>query len=77
MVISFLGVQTDTVLESSYGNMSALKKFQLEAQNYVLAVDPYMPPRRTGMHNKFQFKSQNNEFAVDRNTHPQMTGLHN
>ena len=25
--------QTDTVLESSYGNMSAHKKFQLKAQN--------------------------------------------
>ena len=58
MLISFLGVrtdgqtdrQTDTVLESSYGNMSAHKKFQLKVQNYWLAVDPYMPPRRTGMH---------------------------
>ena len=43
--------QTDTVLESSHGNMSARKKFQLKAQNKWLAVDPYMPPRRTGMHN--------------------------
>ena len=43
--------QTDTVLESSYGNMSAHKKFQLKTQNKWLAVDPYMPPRRTGMHN--------------------------
>ena len=33
MVTSFLGVRTDTVLESSYGNMSAHKKFQLKAQN--------------------------------------------
>ena len=45
MMISFLGVRTDgqtdgqmdrrtdTVLESSYGNMSAHKKFQLKAQN--------------------------------------------
>ena len=37
MMISFLGVrtdgQTDTVLESSHGNMSAHKKFQLKAQN--------------------------------------------
>ena len=37
MMISFLGVrtdgQTDMVLESSYGNMSAHKKFQLKAQN--------------------------------------------
>ena len=61
-MISFLGVrtdgqtdgqtdrQTDTVLESSHGNMSAHKKFQLKAQNLWLAVDPYMPPRRTGMH---------------------------
>ena len=55
-MISFLGVRTDgrtdTVLESSHGNMSAHKKFQLKAQNLWLAVDPYMPPRRTGMHNK-------------------------
>ena len=43
--------RTDTVLESSYGNMSAHKKFQLKAQNQWLAVDPYMPPRRSGMHN--------------------------
>ena len=40
--------QTDTVLESSYGNMSAHKKFQLKIR---LAVNPYMPPWRTGMHN--------------------------
>ena len=37
MLISFLGVrtdgQTDTVLESSYGNMSAHKKSQLKPQN--------------------------------------------
>ena len=37
MLISFLGVrtdrQTDTVLESSYGNMSAHTKFQLKTQN--------------------------------------------
>ena len=37
MVISFLGVRTDrrtdAVLESSYGNMSIQKKFQLKAQN--------------------------------------------
>ena len=39
--ISFLGVwtdrhadgETDRILESSYGNMSAHKKFQLKAQN--------------------------------------------
>ena len=43
--------QTDTVLESSRENMSAHKKFQLKAQNWWLAVDPYMPPRRSGMHN--------------------------
>ena len=47
--------QTDTVLESSYGNMSAHNKFQLKAQNYWLAADPYMPPRRTGMHEKYFF----------------------
>ena len=27
------------------------QKIQLKAQNYWLAVDPYMPPRRSGMHN--------------------------
>ena len=32
LLTSFLGVQTDRVLESSYGNMSAHKKFQLKAQ---------------------------------------------
>ena len=32
-VIYFLGVQTDTVLESSYENMSSHKKIQLKAQN--------------------------------------------
>ena len=32
-VICFLGVQTDTISESSYGNMSAHKKFQLKTQN--------------------------------------------
>ena len=34
--------------------MSAHKKFQLKTQNFNskwLAVDPYMPPWRTGMHN--------------------------
>ena len=60
MVIFFLGVrtdgQTDRVLESSYGNMSAHKKFQLKTQNSWLAVDSYMPPRRTGMHNKYQYR---------------------
>ena len=37
MVISFLGVRTDTALESSHGNMSAHKKFQLKAQNLVVS----------------------------------------
>ena len=32
-VIYFLGVLTDRILEFSYGNMSANKKFQLKAQN--------------------------------------------
>ena len=44
-------LKKNTVLESSYGNMSAHIKFQLKAQNQELAVDRYMPPRRTGMHN--------------------------
>ena len=43
--------QTDRVLESSHGNMSAHKKFQLKAQIKWLAVDRYMHPRSTGMHN--------------------------
>ena len=34
--------------------MSAHKKFQLKAQNWWLAVDPYMTPRRSGMH-KYKF----------------------
>ena len=42
--------QTDTILESSYGNMSAHKKFQPKAQKYKLAVDRYMQPWMTGMH---------------------------
>ena len=52
--------QTDTVLESSYGNMSAHKKFQLKAQNKELAVDPHMPPRRTGMdkYSSFQWEKK-------------------
>ena len=42
MVISFLGVwtdgdrRTDTVLESSYGKMSAHKKFQLKTSGELL-----------------------------------------
>ena len=42
--------QTDTIPESSYGNMSAHKKFPLNAQNYELAVDRYMHSRGTGMY---------------------------
>ena len=42
---------TGTILESSYGNMSAHKKIQLKAQNYELVVDRYLHPRMTGMHN--------------------------
>ena len=62
MVISFLGVrtdgQTDTVLEFSYGNMSAHKK--ISTQNSILVVSrrslyasPVPGPRRAeeGMHN--------------------------
>ena len=46
----FLGYwQTDTISESSYGNMSVHKKFQPEAQN-VLAVDCNMHTWLTGMH---------------------------
>ena len=36
--------------------MSARKKFQLKAQNKELAVDPYMPPRRKGMHNEVEYR---------------------
>ena len=39
------------ISESSYENMSEHKKFQLKAQNLELAVDRYMPPLMTGMHN--------------------------
>ena len=42
------------VLESSHGNMSAHKKFQLKAQNKELAVNRYMHLRMTGMHNNIQ-----------------------
>ena len=42
--------KTDTILESSYGNMSTHKKFQLKAQNKGIAVDRYMHSRMTGMH---------------------------
>ena len=40
------------ILESSYGKMSAHKKFQLKTKNDESAVDRYMLPRMTGMHNK-------------------------
>ena len=43
--------QRGTVLESSYGNMSAHKKFQPKAQNKELGVDCYMHPPMKGMHN--------------------------
>ena len=46
--------QTDRILESSYGNMSAHKKFQLKTQNLELAVDCYMHPGMMGMHNERQ-----------------------
>ena len=42
--------QTDTVLESSYGNMSAHKKLQLKIRNY-LSIARYMPPLMTGVQN--------------------------
>ena len=53
MVTSSLRVQTD---RHGFGilirkHVGTQKKIQLEAQNKWLAVDPYMPPRRTGMHN--------------------------
>ena len=53
--ISFLGVRTDRQTRFWNPHMETCwhkkKKFQLKAQNYLLAVDPYMPPRRSGMHN--------------------------
>ena len=51
-VISFLGVRTDGdgFFIFIIGNM-AHKNFQLKAQNLELAVDRYMHPRMTGMHN--------------------------
>ena len=39
-------VRTDTILESSYRNMSARKKFQLKAQNKELAVDRYIEEKK-------------------------------
>ena len=45
--------QTDTISESSYGNMSAHKNFMSKLKNLELAVDRYMPPRMTGMRNEF------------------------
>ena len=42
---------TDMIVESSYGDMSAHKKFKLKAQNYEFAVDRNMHLRMTGMHN--------------------------
>ena len=84
MMISFLGVrtdrrrvrqtegQTDTVLESSYGNMSAHKKFQLKAQNQWLAVDPYMPPRRSGMHKYMSLCALSKKEMCNRHRHPVM-----
>ena len=60
--------QTDTVLESSYGNMSTHKKFQLKAQNKWLAVDPYMPPRRSGMHKNDHFIFAETTPLKDNNT---------
>ena len=63
-MISFLGVrtdgQTDTVLESSYGNKSAHKKNQLKAKNKELAVDPYsvcLPGVRGCMKNMLSYLS--------------------
>ena len=61
MEISFLALPTDrqtkrTNRQTQFWNPHMetcrhTKKFQLKAQNKWLAVDPYMPPRRTGMHN--------------------------
>ena len=42
--------QTDTISESSYGNMSIRKKFQLKTKNLELPVDRYMHPPMTGVH---------------------------
>ena len=62
-MISFLGVrtdgqtdgQTDRVLESSiliWKHVGTQKNFnsKLKISGYWLAVDPYMPPWKTGMH---------------------------
>ena len=43
--------QTLRISESSYGNMSAHKKFKLKAQNLELAVSRYMYTQMTGTHN--------------------------
>ena len=63
-MISFLGVLTDRRTDvqtdgqtdrHGFGILTwkhvGTQKIQLKAQNYWLAVDPYMSPRRTGMHN--------------------------
>ena len=61
MVTSSLGVQTDRQTDRQKDGQTRFwnphietcrhtKNFQLKAQNEWLAVDPYMPPRRTGMH---------------------------
>ena len=45
LILTKPGLKTDRVSESSYGNMSAHKKFKLKAQNSELAVDRNMDTR--------------------------------
>ena len=54
-MISFLGVRTDGQTDRhGFGILTwkhvGTQKIQLKAQNSWFAVDPYMPPRRSGMH---------------------------
>ena len=48
--------QTDTVLETSYGNMSAHTNFISKLKIRSLAVDSYMHPLMTGMHKDYEIE---------------------
>ena len=52
-MISFLGVRRDRQTDRQGFVILTWKHVdtqKISTQNYWLAVDPYMPPRRTGMH---------------------------
>ena len=46
-----LGVRTDVISESSYGNISAHKKFQFKTPKLVISCRSQYASRMTGMHN--------------------------